>query len=71
MRALNPQPVLPILAGKMTPEHLAQQFTLMEYDLICRVRPRDLLEQTVDSNALRIYTNHFTNVSTILPSLQN
>lgn len=63
MKALNPKPLVPILGGKLSVEYIAQQLTMLEYDLTRNIRPYDLLIQNLQpSSHLHTYANHFRHV---------
>ena len=63
VKALNPQPVFPILGGKHAPEWIAQQLTLLEYCLFRGFRPYDLFSKNIaPTSSLSTYANHFKNV---------
>jgi len=66
VKALNPQPVLPILGGKLTLDHIAQQLTALEYNLLRDIRPYDIINHRQwhesgkkHSREVQNYINHF------------
>lgn len=54
---------MPILGGKLSAEYIAQQLTMLEYDLTRNIRPYDLLIQnTQPTSQLHTYAHHFMHV---------